>query len=74
MYFLKPGDRVIVDMGNSQFSVEVVNLLGERVNLLSGLSEDRARKAEGLLAFQDRGQIWACHQARPDALRPIHRS
>ena len=73
MYFLKAGDRIIVDMGNDRFGLEAVNLLGERVGLVSGLSPEMAKRALGSLAYQDHGRIWACHQAKPQELRPVNR-
>jgi len=74
MYFLRAGDRIIVDMGNDRFCLEAVNLLGERVGLVSGLSAAMAQKAQGHLAYADHGQVWTCNHARPDELRPIHRN
>jgi len=74
MYFLKAGDRIIVDMGNSKFCLEAVNLLGERIGLVSGLSADMAKKAAGFLGYHDHGQVWTCHQARPGELRPVNRT
>ena len=74
MFFLKAGDRIIVDLGNDRFGLEAVNVLGERVGLMSGLSAEGARRALGPLAYQDHGRVWTCHQAKPQDLRPLNRS
>jgi hypothetical protein len=74
MYFLKPGDRIIIDLGNDRFGLEAVNLLGERVGLVSGLTPEVARRALGPLAYQDHGRVWACHHAKPHQLRPLNRN
>jgi hypothetical protein len=71
MYFLKPGDRVIVALDHNRFNVEVVDLLGERVALLHGLSAATITRAMGSLSYQDKGRLWTCAQATRDILRPV---
>ena len=74
MYILRPGDRVIVDADHGRFNLEVVNVLGERVELTNGLSSTSAQDAAHTFAYKDQGRVWACHHAAPGALRPLGRA
>ena len=65
----KPGDRIIVDLGNGYCDVDKITPAGDQITVRLELPYDMAREFALESADAANAEVWCCHHAQRTLVR-----